>query len=173
MPYRQCQPGLSTALYYSIDARLRPTAIDIATRQYLTMTVSQSQLYLKPLNLFIKKEKFKMETTRSIRKALPPGRIFPHSGTSRFSEVPLDNGRGQSVPVQGSAFRTVTSPKGVLSGHRSPGHPAVLGRLSGTHPRTGESSVPGLPSELGQVGTYPDSEVCIPRRSLRSSSRAS
>ena len=45
MPYRQCQPGLSTALYYSIDSRLRPTAIDIATRQYLTTTVSQSQLY--------------------------------------------------------------------------------------------------------------------------------
>ena len=48
----------------------------------------------------------------------PEGCVLPHSGTSRVSEVPQDSGKGQ-----GSAFRTVTSPKGILSGHRSPGHP--------------------------------------------------
>ena len=57
---------------------------------------------LKPLNLFIKK-KFKMET-------------------SRFSKVPQGSGRGQGVAVQCSSIRTVTSPEGVLSGHRCPGH---------------------------------------------------
>ena len=158
---------------------------------------------LKPLNLFIKKEKFKMETTRSIRKALFPGdwvtsialegQVFPHSDTSRISEVLQDSRRGQGVPVQSSVFQTVPSPKGILLGHRSPGHPApqthhlsssVLGRLappshvkshlSGTHPdSTRESPSPGLPSELGQVGTHPDSEVCLPRRGLRCSSWAS
>ena len=53
----------------------------------------------------------------------PEGCVLPHSITYQFSEVPQDSGRGQGVPVQGSAFQTVTCPKGVLSGHRSPGHP--------------------------------------------------
>ena len=64
--------------------------------------------------------------------------LLPHSSTSWFLEAPQDSGRGQGVPVQGSAFQTVTSPKGVLLGHRNPGHPipqthhlssSVLGRL--------------------------------------------
>ena len=87
---------------------------------------------LKPLNLFIKKEKFKIETTRSIRKALSPGdwvtsidlkdayfHILVHPDFRKYLRIVVG---GKVFQFQGSAFRTVTSPKGVLSGHRSPGH---------------------------------------------------
>ena len=118
------------------------------------------------------KKKFKMETTRSIQKALSPGDWVT------------------CIDLKDAYFHT--SPKGGLLGHRSPRHPTpqthylsssvfgplipqshVKNHLSGTHPdSTRKSPSPGLPSELGQVGTCPDSKVCLPRRGLRSSSWA-
>ena len=108
---------------------------------------------LKPLNLFVKRRSSKWRLT----------------------------GLSGKRCLQANAFRTVTGPKGVLSGNPSPQthhlYSSVLGRLapqshvkshlSGTHPdSTRESPGPGLPSELGQV---PDSEVCLPLRGLQSS----
>ena len=42
----------------------------------------------------------------------------------------------------------------------------------GTSTSTRKCPSPGLPSDLGQVGTRPDSKVCLPRRGLRSSNWA-
>ena len=39
-------------------------------------------------------------------------------------QVPQGSSRGQGVSVQGLTVRTVTSPEGVLPGHRCPGHPS-------------------------------------------------
>ena len=100
---------------------------------------------LKPLILFIKKEKFKMETTRSIRKALSPGEwVTSIDLKDAYFHIPVHPDflkylRGQGVSVRCLTVQTVISPEGVLSGHRCPGHPApqthhlslsVLGRLA-------------------------------------------
>lgn len=76
-------------------------------------------LNLKNLNRFLQHKKFKMETLRSIKKALrpndwaasPEGRILPCANLFSASEVPPLFCSRKTIPVQGSSFRSIICPE--------------------------------------------------------------
>ena len=67
---------------------------------------------IKPLNLFIKKENFKMETTKSIRKALSPGDwVTSIDLKNMYFHLPIAVGgvkihNGSSLPLNRKATST-------------------------------------------------------------------
>ena len=144
---------------------------------------------LKPLNLFTKKEKFKMESTRSIQKELSPGDwVTSIDMKDAYFHILVhpDFRKYLSIVVEGKVFQFKALPFGLSPAAREFCRvTGVLGTLLhkltiylhlylDDWPRTRPHSTRKSPdpSELGQVGTRPDSEVC-PRRGLRCSSWAS
>ena len=137
-------------------------------------------LDLSKLNLFLKAEKFKMETIKDIPPTRGVGHVnrlqrrllpYPHTGTvQKISEISCPR---SNIPIQGSAFRSVNSTPGVhcsSKGGKTDGHtqgyknPPVPGRLvseshippdlSPAHPRSSTNlSRTRLASEFGQIGT--------------------
>ena len=171
--------------------RTGPTTISRLLQQPLLVPKKSGSLRpvinLKPLNLFIKKEKFKMETTRSIRKALSPGdwvtsidlkdAYFHIQVHPEFWKYPRIVVGGNVFQFKALPFRLSPAPRefsqvtGVLGTllHKL----TIYLYLAHTQIALKYCPGPGLPGELGQVGIRPDSEVCLPRRGLRSSNWAS
>ena len=145
-------------------------------------------LDLSNLNLFLKAEKFKMETPETIRTSLQQGEwvtsrcLLPHSNTGTIQEILEISCPGPDLPVQSTSFRFINSAHGVhcnSKGGETDGHtqgykdPPVPRRLVGenhlppalSRAYTGPSnSVPeiGLAGEHGKVrtGTEASFQLC-------------
>ena len=184
----------------AVESVQNQTSLGFFNRLFLVPKPNNSWrpiLDLSKLNLFLKTEKFKMETPETIRTSLQQGEWvtsvdfrdayfhIPYTGT--FQEISQISCPGSDIPVQSSAFWSVHSPYGVhcdSKGGETDGHsqgyknPPVPRRLVGksyippnlskTHPDPGQN-VPGFGrvGELGKVRTGTQTSLQLRRLPVR------
>ena len=140
-------------------------------------------LDLSKLNLFLKTEKFKMETTETIRTSLQQGELghlnrfqgclLPHTNTGTIQEISEISCPGSDIPVQDSSLWSVDSTFGVhcsSKGGEADGHTQRYKDPPVPRGLVGESQIPPglspaysgsraampkswLASEFGKIGT--------------------
>ena len=125
-------------------------------------------LDLSKLNLFLKVEKFKMETPETIRTSLPSGRLLPYPYTGTVQEISEISCPRSDIPIQSTAFRSVHSTLGVYcrnkggetdghtQGYKDPPIPRLLVGERGLSPAYSRSSES---QELGWLVNLEKSEL--------------
>ena len=146
-------------------------------------------LDLSNLNVFLKTEKFKMETPETVRTSLQQGGmgnlhrlqgcIFPHSDTGTVQEISEVSRPGTDLSIQSSPFWLIHSSDGVhrcskrgkadghSEGYKDPpiprrlvGESHIPPGMSPTYPNLSENVPgPGLVSENRKVGTRPKTNL--------------